>query len=127
MHARALLVDVAVQYYGNNNGDLSPSWTLMRKRGWKSKDTLCRALAELRHYGFLDMTRQGHLHKASLYAITWRPVDECRGKLDVGCGPTQVASGRWKDPVGLMPKINRRLLQGVKQRSAQVRESTLSQ
>jgi hypothetical protein len=42
--ARALLIDVAEQYYGNNNGGLSPSWTLMHTRGWKSRDTLAHAL-----------------------------------------------------------------------------------
>ena len=105
MQARALLVDVAVQYCGTNNGDLSPSWTLMHKRGWKSRETLNRALRELRHYVFLDLTRQGGLHhKASLYALTWQAVDDCNGKLDVGCGPTRVASGRWKEPVKPMDR-----------------------
>jgi hypothetical protein len=54
------------------------------------------------------MTRQGGLHKASLYALTWKEVNECDGKLDVGFGPTRVASGRWRDPVGPVPPARKR-------------------
>jgi hypothetical protein len=108
MHARALLLDVAVQYNGTNNGDLCAAWTLMCKRGWKSRDTLHRALLELRYYGFLDMTRQGGINKPSLYAITWQKVDECGGKLDHGCGPTKASSGRWREVVPETPRPSRK-------------------
>lgn len=94
--ARMLLFDVAVQFKGGNNGDLCAAWKLMRARGWRSRDTLGKALAELRQYGLIEMTRQGGLHKTSLYALTWLPIDECNGKLDVP--PTHVASGLWRVP-----------------------------
>jgi hypothetical protein len=42
-HARMLLLDIAAQYKGNNNGDLCAAWTLMRARGWRSEDTLNNA------------------------------------------------------------------------------------
>ena len=46
--------------------------------------------------GMIELTRQGGLHCASLYAVTWLPIDECGGKLDVNA--TAVASGLWKQP-----------------------------
>ena len=95
-HGRSLLVDLAAQYNGHNNGDLCAAWRLMEPRGWRSRDTLHRALCELRHYGLIQQTRQGGLNCPSLYALTWHAIDDCKGKLDVA--PTSVASGLWKEP-----------------------------
>lgn len=92
--ARALLLDVGSQYRGNNNGDLAAAWSIMRRRGWKSKDTLQRALRELLEAGMIEQTRWGGLHCCSLYALTWFPIQECGGKLDVN--PTAVASALWR-------------------------------
>jgi len=94
-HGRSLLVDIAAQYNGSNNGDLCAAWGLMERRGWRSRDTLFRALCELRHYGFIELTRQGGLSCPSLYAVTWQSIDDCAGKLDVTA--TRVASGLWKE------------------------------
>ena len=77
-----LIVDMLNQYHGAQNGDLSPSWTLMQKHGWKSKATLAKAIKELETAGFIIKTRQGGRHKASLFAVTWKPVDKCDGKHD---------------------------------------------
>lgn len=95
-HAVKLLIDMASCFKGSNNGDLCAAWSVMARRGWKSRDTLDKARQELVHYGLIELTRQGGLHKASLYGVTWRAIDECKGKLDVS--PTRVASGRWKLP-----------------------------
>jgi len=89
-----LLIDLAAQYRGTNNGDLCCAWTLMKVRGWKSRDTLCKALRELERSGFILKTRQGGRNKASLYAITWKGIDECKGKLDVSANP--VPMNLWK-------------------------------
>jgi len=78
-----LLIDIAVQYRGTNNGDLQATYSLMKKVGWKSSATLNRALRELLYFGFIEMTRQGGLGRCSLFAITWESIDECDGKLDV--------------------------------------------
>jgi hypothetical protein len=94
--AKVLIIDVASQYRGNNNGDLCAAMTVMKPRGWKSESSMREALAELLHYGFLEKTRQGGKHKASLYAITWAPIDECKGKLEVPS--TKVATNAWKEP-----------------------------
>lgn len=89
-----LLCAMARQYNGKNNGDLGASIRVMASLGWRSSDTLDRSLKELLHYGFITLTRQGGRNSASLYAITWRPIDECGGKLD--CRATSVASNEWK-------------------------------
>ena len=45
-------------------------------------------------HGILMMTRQGGRNKASLYAVTFQPINECGGKLDIA--PTDIAPGDWK-------------------------------
>ena len=105
-HARMLLNDLGLQFRGANNGDLSAAWKIMQPRGWRSRDTLGRALAELLHYGLIEKTRQGGLNHCSLYALTWLAIDECRNKLDVSA--TRVASGLWKSPQPPMLKRKRK-------------------
>lgn len=90
-----LLLDVYGQFNGKNNGALSASLTLMRQRGWRSPDTLNRALHGLQDKGFLLKTRQGGKHRCSFFAVTWREVHDCNGMHDVT--PTSVAPGTWKN------------------------------
>lgn len=92
-----LLCDLARQYNGRNNGDLTAALSTLRARGWSSPETLTNAYRELLHYGLILLTRQGGLHACSLYALTWQPIDECGGKLD--CSATSVPPGDWKQPV----------------------------
>lgn len=79
-----------------NNGDVSIAWSLMRVRGWKSKETLRRAELELLYYGFIEMTRQGGRNRCNLYAITWLAIDECGGKLDIKA--TRAPRNCWQTP-----------------------------
>lgn len=81
-HAVKLLLDIARQYYGSNNGDLSAAYSLMRReRHWKSRDTLGKAIGELCRAGFLERTRRGRdwgvggTHEPNLYALTWCAID----------------------------------------------------
>lgn len=102
-----LLLDLVSQYNGRNNGDLCVAWGTtpkfkgMKDRGWRSKGTLYRSLRQLQDCGFIEQTRQGGKHRASLYAVTWQPIDERldpitkKHKLDAK--PTFVAAGTWKD------------------------------
>lgn len=90
-----LLLDLYGQYRGKNNGDLTLAWSVMRSRGWKSKQTLYRAKDELLEGGWIICTRQGGRHIPSLYAVTWQAIDECGGKLDVA--ETRTAPGTWKN------------------------------
>lgn len=80
-----------------NNGDLCAAWTVMGKRGWRSRDTLYWAIQELLHYGWIFKTRQGGRKMPTLYAVTFFAVNECRGKLD--CSETRTAQGDWKKEV----------------------------
>ena len=68
----------------------------MRKRGWKSRQTVERALKELLDAGLIEKARQGGLYWPNLYALGWIAIDECGGKLEVL--PTAVAPGRWRAP-----------------------------
>ncbi len=92
--AKALILDMGAGYNGHNNGDLAAPYSWMKERGWRSKDTLHRALSELQWRGMIELTRQGGLIGPSLYAFTWLAIDQCKGKLDVPT--TRVASGKWK-------------------------------
>lgn len=90
-----LLVEIARQFRGKNNGDLSVPWKLLKKRGWSSEWTVKRARDELLAAQFIRTTRHGANKVCSLYAITWEPVDACEGKfLEVAA--ESVASHAWK-------------------------------
>lgn len=97
--AKHLLFDLCSQVrYGKNgtvnNGDLCTAFTVMKKRGWSSHETLEYARDELIHYGFINITRLGGRKLCHLYAITWWAIDECNGKLDTPS--TNTPSNEWK-------------------------------
>lgn len=93
--ALKLLLDLGRQFNGINNGDLCVTMSVMKQRGWKSNDTLQRAKNELLEKGWITLTRQGGLNiKCSLYALTWLPIDDCKGKIEVS--PTRTPSNHWK-------------------------------
>jgi hypothetical protein len=93
--ATKLLIDIAAQYRGNNNGDLSATLSLMRDRGWNSSDQLDKAKKELIKRDVIQLTRQGGRNKCNLYALTWFPIDECKGKLDIAS--TTTAPVNWRN------------------------------
>jgi hypothetical protein len=99
--ATKLLIDIASQYNGRNNGDLCAPLSKMRNRGWNSSDQLFKAKKELEGKGLIRVSRQGGLNKCNLYAMTWFSIDECDGKLDIAS--TITAPNDWKhssDPHG---------------------------
>lgn len=100
-----LLNDLLAQYRGDNNGDLCAAWKLMHKRGWKSRDTLRKALAELKDKEWIIVARQGGKHMPSLYAITFYAINECGGKLDIS--PTLVPISLWRKNNPIKPLIPR--------------------
>jgi hypothetical protein len=69
--AKALLIDVAMQYQGGNNGDLAVTWKLMRRRGWSSETTMHKAKAELLEKGLLFETRKGRRPAMSQNLLNW--------------------------------------------------------
>ena len=56
-----------------------------------------KAKNELIERGFIAVSRQGGRNKCSLYAVTWQPIDDCKGKLDIGASnkPLNLWKG-WK-------------------------------
>lgn len=101
-HGVKLLIDLALQYRHDNNGDLCAAWRLMQPRGWRSEETLAKAKKELLEVGLLVETRKGgRPNRASLYALTYYTLDHCNGKLDITpAGFPQGAWRHWKDPSG---------------------------
>ena len=89
-----LLIEIARQFRGYNNGDLSAPWSKMKLRGFRSPQTLHNAKQELIEAGFVVVARQGGMHGCTLFAVTWMPIDECGGKLDRLA--ERVASNAWK-------------------------------
>ena len=71
-----LLLELAGQYRGDNNGNLTVAWSIVSKRGWRSRTTLYRAKKELIEAGFAYVTRKGHMPSVcELLALTWFPLD----------------------------------------------------
>lgn len=83
-NAVRLLLWLAYQYKGNNNGDLSATHTQAQSWGIAGKATLTKVLGELQARRFLVLTRQGKFTnpggRCALYALSWVPIDECPGK-----------------------------------------------
>ena len=92
--ATKLLIDLLAQYRGYNNGDLAATSKMMQERGWNSSDQLNKAKKELVDRDIIWVTRQGGRNKACLYAVTFFPIDEWKGKLDVRS--TTTAPVNWK-------------------------------
>ena len=92
--AAKMLLELGRQYNGTNNGDLCATRKTLASRGWNSNDSMNRALRELEYYEFITKTRQGGKNLCSLYALGWRGIDECGGKLDLR--PSPVPLSGWK-------------------------------
>ena len=79
-----LLLELAKQFNGRNNGDLTVAHSLLKRRGISSKNTITKATAELIEANMILRTRQGVFlnpgGRCALYALTWLPIDECPGK-----------------------------------------------
>lgn len=83
-NALKLLIDLGAQYNGYNNGDLCAAMSVLRHRAWNSNSQIRAALNELQERNLIMETKRGGLGIGpNLYALTWRPIDECGGKLDV--------------------------------------------
>lgn len=108
-YAMKLLMELARQYKGSNNGDLSATAEMLKDRSatWSSKDTLPKKLRHLEDHGWIVKTRQGGRHVGcNLYAITWWPIDACDGKHQ---HPSESkASHLWKNAIGTPPAGERK-------------------
>jgi hypothetical protein len=82
-YSTKLLMDLVAQYRGENNGDLCAAWSLMKTQGWNAPNTLHKAKRELEKRGWIQVARQGGLNCATLYALTFFAIDDCKGKPDI--------------------------------------------
>lgn len=111
--ALKLLMEFVYQFNGRNNGDLTAAFSILRKRGWKSQNTINMAVKELIHYNMIIKTRQGDLMKRpNLFALTWRAIDDNKGKMDL-CSPTNTPPSTWRNTAPRFdrknaPKLTRR-------------------
>lgn len=84
-YARALLIDIAIQYNSRNNGKLVACMKYLRPLGWKSSDTVSMAKRQLLGSGLLIETRKGRFpNTPAWYMLAWHDIDVSEG-LD--CAP----------------------------------------
>jgi hypothetical protein len=92
--ARALLIDIARQYTGSNNGRLVACAKYLKPLGWKSNDTVSRALVELKEQALLIETRMGmRPNRAAWFALAWYSLDKADG-MDID--PRTYRTGQYK-------------------------------
>jgi hypothetical protein len=75
-----LLIELAGNYNGKNNGDLSAAYSVLRVRGWRSAGTLNNAIKSLVAGRWIVYARHGGRNRCALFALTWWPIDCCEGK-----------------------------------------------
>jgi hypothetical protein len=94
-YAVRVLLAVAAQYRGANNGDLCMTRRIAREFGITSQEQLVDSLAMLLDRGLIQKTRQGGKKPLgpTLYAISWQPIDDLGGKIE--CGRTTNGSNKW--------------------------------
>jgi hypothetical protein len=91
--ARSLLLELMRQHTGSNNGHLHLAQGWLRKRGWKSGDTIQRAKVELLQRELIVQTRQGGLNAGPcLFALTWLPITNYIG---LELRPSEYHKGAW--------------------------------
>lgn len=96
--AKALLMEIARQFTGGNNGCMRASGAYLKPRGWSSNDVITRALKELINAKLIHQTVMGHRpNKASWYAVTWLRLDR-NPKFDYGAFET-FQRGEYRDLV----------------------------
>ena len=85
--AKALLLELAYQYNGKNNGDLIITHSWFKSRGFKSNTTMYKARDELYQKGFIVINAYGGKSAGgkklpTLYALTWASVNELKSKCN---------------------------------------------
>jgi hypothetical protein len=86
--ATKMLLFLASQYNGHNNGNLSATKTMLEEAGVCAGSKAKELLNQLEEAGFIVQTRHGIKKQCHLYAITWCGIDTCPGKnLEIAPGP----------------------------------------
>jgi hypothetical protein len=74
--ARSLLLDLARQFRGHNNGKLTACRKYLGPLGWRSNDVIVRARRELIDCRLIVETRKGaRPNRAAWYALAWQKLD----------------------------------------------------
>jgi hypothetical protein len=98
-----LLIELAANYAGLNNGDLSAAFSVLKERGWRSPGTLNKAIKTLLADKWIVTTRHGGRNRCALFALTWWPVDDCKGKwLEIK--PEVKACHAWRKTLSVVVK-----------------------
>jgi hypothetical protein len=84
-NAVKLLMALAYQYRGSNNGNLIVAWSIMKRDfGFRSQETVTRAKNQLEAARIIVQTRTPKFFnpggQCALYAVTWQSIDECPGR-----------------------------------------------
>jgi hypothetical protein len=113
-----VLIAVAAQYRGNNNGNLAMTRSIAREFGITSQGHLVQSLAALLERRLIVKTRQGGKKplRPCLYAVTWQPISDLRDKIE--SGPTTTASNAWSTWTSGPPADQNKLNHRVCRRSA---------
>jgi hypothetical protein len=94
--AKALLIDIARQYTGTNNGSLVACAKYLNPLGWNSNSTISRALHNLLDSGLLIQTRLGMKpNRAAWYAIGWYQLNERKG-IELTLAQYLARKSEWK-------------------------------
>lgn len=102
---KALILELARQLDGKNNGHLHAAVGWLRGRGWSSVEGIQKAKAEALERGLIIRTRLGGLNAgADLYAVTWLAITNFVG-LEIG--PHQYHPGQWRFVETLPPPKKR--------------------
>lgn len=109
-----LLLIIARQWNGQNNGKLHATFGFCKKRGIRSQTTLQKSIASLISHGFLVRTR-GHgidpkdgKNIAAKYAITWKSLCDKPNRIGIFVdGFVKNAYKKWQ------PEKNRGAVCGV--------------
>jgi hypothetical protein len=103
--ARSLLLELLRQHTGGNNGHLHLAQGWLRKRGWKSGDTIQRAKRELIERNLIVQTKQGGLNAGPCrFALTWLPIANFVG---LELRPAEYHKGAWHFMDALPPMQKR--------------------
>lgn len=96
--AHRVLVALAAQYGGTNNGSLTLTRRTAREYGICDPHVLHDALAELEARGLVIRTRPGTRlpPRAAMYALGWRRIDEPRWPDPHDATPTLRAPDAWR-------------------------------
>lgn len=90
---KCLLIELARQLNGSNNGHLQLTYSWLKTRGWGSNDTVSRGISELLSSGLIVKTRQGGLNIGPCqYAVTWLPISNFSG---LEMRPIDFPRGKW--------------------------------